>query len=144
MTGRDFVATAEHFAKGTTEGEFRSAVSRAYYGAFHEAIALLNSCGVWLPKTEQVHIKLEYCLRGCGDPNASSAGREIELLRAKRKAADYDLTDKRFLVVQAVDAEIKRAQRILETIEQLQSKRPSDFRSKIRAHAKSLGLTVSD
>ena len=37
MTGRDFVACAEQFAKGSSEAELRSAVSRAYYGAFHEA-----------------------------------------------------------------------------------------------------------
>ena len=31
MTGRDFVACAEEFAKGRSEAELRSAVSRAYY-----------------------------------------------------------------------------------------------------------------
>jgi hypothetical protein len=31
MTGRDFVACAEKFAKGSSEAELRSAVSRAYY-----------------------------------------------------------------------------------------------------------------
>ena len=57
MTGRDFVACAEQFARGPTEAVLRSTVSRAYYGAFHEALALLHACGVWLPKTEQVHVK---------------------------------------------------------------------------------------
>jgi hypothetical protein len=52
MTGRDFVACADKFAKGTSEAELRSTVSRAYCGAFHEALSLLRACGVWLPKTE--------------------------------------------------------------------------------------------
>jgi len=144
VTGRDFLVTAEHFAKGPTEGALRSAVSRAYYGAFHEAIALLDICGVRLPTTEQVHVKLEYCFRDCGDPNAAMAGRELELLRAKRKAADYDLSDKRFLAAGAVDAEIKRAQRIINAIDQFRSGGPNDFSDKVRAHAKFLGLVVSD
>ena len=54
MTGRDFVACAEQFAQGSSEAMFRSAVSRAYYGAFHEAVSLLHDCGVWLPKPVQV------------------------------------------------------------------------------------------
>ena len=60
MTGREFVGCAEQFARGSSEPMLRSAVIRAYYGAFHEALALLNACGVWLPRTEQVHVKLGY------------------------------------------------------------------------------------
>ena len=89
MTGRDFVACAEHFARGSTEAELRSAVSRAYYGAFHEALALLHACGVWLPKTEQVHVKVGYCLRDCGDQDAAKAARELELLRSPRKEESF-------------------------------------------------------
>jgi uncharacterized protein (UPF0332 family) len=37
MTGRDFIACAERLAQNSAEAELRSAVSRAYYGAFHEA-----------------------------------------------------------------------------------------------------------
>jgi hypothetical protein len=76
MTGCDFVTCAEQFAGGPTEAIQRSAVSRAYYGAFHEALALLHACGVWLPKTEQVHMKVGYCLRDCGDQDAAKAARE--------------------------------------------------------------------
>ncbi len=45
MTGRDFIDCAEEFAEGRTKAALRSAVSRAYYGAFHEALALLGACG---------------------------------------------------------------------------------------------------
>ena len=87
MTGRDFVACAEQFAEGLTEAVLRSAVSRAYYGAFHEALALLHACGVWLPKTEQVHVKVGYCLRDCGDPDTAKAGQQLDILRSKRKVS---------------------------------------------------------
>lgn len=51
MTGRDFIDCAD----------LRSAASRAYYGAFHSARELLESVGIRLPKTEQMHLKVAYC-----------------------------------------------------------------------------------
>ncbi len=144
MTGRDFVACAEQFAQGPTEAELRSAVSRAYYGAFHEALVLLKTCGIWLPKTEQIHMKVGYCLQDCGDPDAAEAGRELELLKSKRKVADYDLDDDRFTASRAVRLEIARARRILETVDRCRTQAAADFRTKIRAHAKLLGLTISE
>jgi len=144
MTGRDFVACAEKFAKGSSEAELRSAVSRAYYGAFHEALALLHACGVWLPKTEQVHVKVGYCLRDCGDPDTAMAGQQLDVLRSRRRIADYDLDDNRFAASSAVRREILRARQILETFDRCRTQPAADFRAKIRSHASLLGLTVSD
>jgi uncharacterized protein (UPF0332 family) len=144
MTGRDFVACAEQFARGSTEAELRSAVSRAYYGAFHEALALLHACGIWLPKTEQVHVKVGYCLQDCGDPDGAEAGRALELLKSKRKVADYELDDHRFSASRAVRIEVARARRTLETFDQCRTQPATEFRAKVRAHARLLGLTVSD
>jgi uncharacterized protein (UPF0332 family) len=144
MTGRDFVACAEQFAKGVTEAEHRSAVSRAYYGAFHEALALLHTCGVWLPKTKQVHVKVGYCLRDCGDPDTAKAGRQLDILRSKRKVADYDLDDRRFADSSDARREALRARQVLESFDQCRTKATADFRAKIRSHARLLGLTVSD
>ena len=144
MTGRDFIACAEQFVEGLTEAVLRSAVSRAYYGAFHEALALLHACGVWLPKTEQVHVKVGYCLRDCGDPDAAMAGQQLDVLRSRRRIADYDLDDNRFAASSAARREILRARQILETFDRCRTKPTADFRAKIRSHAKLLGLTVSD
>ena len=144
MTGREFVACAEKFAKGSSEAELRSAVSRAYYGAFHEALALLHACGIWLPKTEQVHVKVGYCLRDCGDPDTAKAGRQLDILRSKRKVADYDLDDNRFADSSDARREALRARQVLETLDQCRTKATADFRAKIRSHARLLGLAVSD
>jgi uncharacterized protein (UPF0332 family) len=123
---------------------FRSAVSRAYYGAFHEALALLHACGVWLPRTEQVHVKVGYCLLECGDPDAAKEGRQLDILRSKRKVADYDLDDNRFADSSDARREALRARQILETFDRCRTKASGDFRGKIRSHARLLGLTVSD
>jgi uncharacterized protein (UPF0332 family) len=144
MTGRGFVACAERLSQSPDEADLRSAVSRAYYGAFHLVRTLLSECGVQLPKTEQVHVKMEFCLRGCGDPIAAHAGQQLERLRARRKAADYDLDDPRYITAPAVQSEIRRALGILETIESHLSDSASGFRARVRAHAKVLGLTISD
>jgi uncharacterized protein (UPF0332 family) len=142
MTGRDFVACAERFAQSSMEAELRSAVSRAYYGAFHEARALLRNCGVGLPKTEQVHVKVAYCLQDCGEANAAQAGQQLELLRDQRKVADYDLDDGRFADRRSAKSEVTRARQILEALEHCRA--AGDFRAKVRGHAKLLGLSVSD
>ncbi len=87
---------------------------------------------------------MEFCLRGCGDPIAAEAGQQLERLRSKRKTADYDLDDTRYITVSAVQAEVVRARSILEKIENRLSGSKGDFRGKVRAHAKLIGLTVSD
>ena len=149
MIGRDFLAFALRCLQGfeeagPEEADRRSAVSRAYYGAFHEARALLRRCGISLPKTEQVHVKLGYCLRDCSDPNAAKAGRQLDTLRAQRKVADYDLDDRRFASIHAAQTEVARAHRIVETLDLCRSAPTDDFRAKIRSHARLLGLVVSD
>jgi uncharacterized protein (UPF0332 family) len=143
MTGRDFVVCAEHLTQGSAEADLRSAVSRAYYGAFHEARALLNESGVRLPKTEQVHVKIGFCLQDCGDPNAGHAGQQLELLRLERRRADYDLEDDRFHDRLKTRSEVARANHILKILETCRTA-ADEFKPKVRAHAKLLGLTVSD
>jgi uncharacterized protein (UPF0332 family) len=144
MTGRDFFACAERLSQSSSEADLRSAVSRAYYGAFHHARELLRKFGVILPKTEQVHIKVGYCLLDCGDQDAATAGQQLEELRSQRKTADYDLDSARFTTRGAVSLEIARARRILETLDKCSSKTATAVRDKIRAHAKLIGLSVTD
>ena len=54
MNGRDFLAVARALAAGTTEAEHRSAVSRAYYAAFHAVSAALLSRGETYSRHGQV------------------------------------------------------------------------------------------
>ena len=143
MTGRDFVVCAERFAQSSVEAELRSAVSRAYYGAFHEARTLLRDSGVMLPRTEQVHTKVVYCLQDCGEANAAEAGQQLEVLKTQRKIADYELVDGRFIDRRRAQSEVKRARWILEALENCRTS-AAEFRAKVRAQASLLGLTVFD
>lgn len=62
MTGRKFLDLASQFAASDAEEWRRTAVSRAYYGAYHLALELVRSCGIVVPKHD-VHVKLQWCLQ---------------------------------------------------------------------------------
>ena len=55
MSPRDFLALAEKLIEDDTEGHWRSAVSRAYYAAFHVARSLLERLGFVVPKADPAH-----------------------------------------------------------------------------------------
>jgi uncharacterized protein (UPF0332 family) len=91
MTGRAFLAVAHALAAGPTEAEWRSAVSRAYYAAFHTAREFLTRLRFRVPAGEQAHAYLWLRLSNTGDPVSDSIGRLLRDLRGRRNYADYDL-----------------------------------------------------
>jgi uncharacterized protein (UPF0332 family) len=91
VIGRDFLAVANTLAAGPTEAEWRSAVSRAYYAAFHTARELLTRLRFRVPGGEQAHAYLWLRLSNTGDPTADAVGRLLRDLRGRRNNADYDL-----------------------------------------------------
>ena len=92
MTGREFLQLADELAAGTTEAEWRSAVSRAYYAAFHVARDLLTACRFTAPRGDQAHAYLWLRLSNSVDPDLENAGSDLQTLRRNRNRADYDLT----------------------------------------------------
>jgi uncharacterized protein (UPF0332 family) len=117
MGPRAFLDVADELAAGPTEGHWRSAVSRAYYAAFHTACVLLRQCGFSVPQEDQAHVYLWMRLSNGGHPDVSQAGRNLRHLRNRRNQADYDLAlplDQR----QAVDL-VQVAADILDLLEQV-------------------------
>jgi uncharacterized protein (UPF0332 family) len=76
---------------GDKEAEWCSAVSRAYYAAFHTARLLLRQCGFDVPFGDQAHGYLWLRLANSGHPDVVEAGKNLNHLRQKRNWADYDL-----------------------------------------------------
>ena len=99
MDGRDFLKVADTLLAGNTEAEWRSAVSRAYYAAFHVARELLGQCGFQVPQGERAHAYLWLRLSNAGDPRVQNAGARLQIRRRERNQADYDMNRK---IVQAV------------------------------------------
>jgi uncharacterized protein (UPF0332 family) len=92
MNARDFLTLAQDLTGQSTEAAWRTAVSRAYYAAFHVARDLLEGLGFTVPHADPAHGYLWLRLANCGDPNVQQAGNRLNRLRGERNTADYDLT----------------------------------------------------
>lgn len=91
MNPREFLDVAGDWVVGEREAEWRSAVSRAYYAAFHVARGLLRDCLFIVPLAEQAHGYLWLRLANSGHPDVQQAGNDLRYLREQRNRADYDL-----------------------------------------------------
>ena len=109
MKGRDFVACPSGCRKAPKKLICKAPSVEVTMGRFMKIGAALRKFGIRLPKTEQVHVKMEYCLRNCGDSTAEHIGFELERLRARRKAADYELDDSGIAASSKVETEIASA-----------------------------------
>jgi uncharacterized protein (UPF0332 family) len=90
MNFRDFLKVAIALAAGTTEAEWRSAVSRAYYAAFHVGRLLLHDLGFTVPRADLAHAYVWLRLSNCGNAGVIQAGRNLSHLRSQRNRADYE------------------------------------------------------
>ena len=86
---RDLLTLARRLANGTAETEWRTAVGRAYFAAFHVARQLLEDLGFNVPPDESAHRYLSLRLSNCGNPQVMQAGSDLERLRRERNFADY-------------------------------------------------------
>jgi uncharacterized protein (UPF0332 family) len=91
MTGREFLTVAQQLAGTSTEAQWRSAISRAYYAAFHVARELLEDLRFVVPRADRAHTYLSRRLANCGHTQAQQAGTNLNALRGDRNQADYDL-----------------------------------------------------
>jgi len=90
MNWRDFLSLAARSAAAATEADWRTAVSRAYYAAFHVARQLMADLNFTVPRADRAHQYLAFRLSNCGESVVASAGRDLETLRRLRNRADYD------------------------------------------------------
>jgi uncharacterized protein (UPF0332 family) len=93
MDGSDFLDYAGKVAAMRSVGPagYRSAVSRAYYGAFHLSCLFLEQYNFRCPKTENAHVWVQKHFLNCTLPLAAETGRLLADLHQSRKDADYDL-----------------------------------------------------
>src|SRR5260370_30403184 len=91
MNGRDFLILADSLLISGSEAARRSAVSRAYYAAFHVARELLSDLGFTVPRGDQAHGYLWLRLSNCSDQHVELACREVNQLRRDRNSSVYDI-----------------------------------------------------
>jgi hypothetical protein len=117
MDPRDFLHVADELATGATQAEWRSAVSRAYYGAFHVARLLFRQCSFVVPQGDQARAYLWLRLANAGHPDVQQAGADLNYLRRIRNWADYDL-DRPFPQALAL-AQVPAAVALIRLLDQL-------------------------
>lgn len=143
MKADEFLAVARDLQKGTREADWRSAVSRAYYAAFHSSLALTISCGVRFGKTSAAHDKVAMCLQHSQNLEVDAAGAKLSSLRAKRNDADYDLQNLEFRSQNSASTQIMIAVEIINAVNGKHA--DQELVRSIRTYAKDvLGLIVID
>ena len=68
MSPREFLSLADRLLGETTEADWRTAISRAYYAAFHESRELLASWGFVIRQADQAHTGVSRRLTCSGSP----------------------------------------------------------------------------
>lgn len=95
MDGSQFLTCAKDLATGTRPDQIRSAISRAYYAAFHVARSWINGYGIKFRVSEYgkegPHKLVVDCLRTCPNRAVKKLGQQLLDLRTTRNTADYDL-----------------------------------------------------
>ncbi len=90
MNFRDYLPLAVQLANGSTEAEWRSAVSRAYYAAFHVGCELLRALRFVVPRADRAHAYLWLRLANSTHAGVNHAGLSLKHLRGERNRADYE------------------------------------------------------
>jgi uncharacterized protein (UPF0332 family) len=114
MIGDEFISLAGKLCVnphvGDAEARYRTAVSRAYYGAFHLAVDFLeNELGESVARNYLAHQFVYRGLFGCGDDDARHAARLLNDLRAMRNDADYDSDEARFRIQATAEESVVNA-----------------------------------
>ncbi len=117
IRGEDFLKVAERSAIGATESDWRTAVSRAYYAAFHEARDFLAALGFQTPRADLAHAFLWRRLQNGGHARLALAGSRLNQLRGERNQADYDIN--RDLVHDDAAAAVKSSAMIIQLLHDL-------------------------
>jgi uncharacterized protein (UPF0332 family) len=143
MNGREFLPCAVRLFAGTSAADLRSAVSRAYYAAFHAALDFFGGCGVMFSKNSaQAHTKMPDCLDNTRIPAVIDISTKLRSLRSDRNCADYQMSDAKFEKEENVRHRIEDAEEIIALIDALRPDHTT-IRKALRPQARLMGLNVT-
>jgi len=116
MDPLDFHKVADNLVKQAGAAEFRSAISRAYYGIFLFCCKKINEMGFNLPRDASAHVQLTQYLNNCDDFKLQSVASQLKDLRSIRNLADYDLNSKKVEKFENVKANVQQAKKMAQTV----------------------------
>ena len=118
MNGAEYIDFAAKIAATYSHAaSCRSAISRAYYGAFHLAKSLLDQLGSGPPRNANAHVFVQHRLANCGHVHAIEAGQLLGDLHTDRLTADYNLRKREVETISYARAAVVAARRIQNLIE---------------------------
>lgn len=152
MNSADFISLAIKLSNSQQEVELRTAVSRAYYGAFHSVRELIENCRIAFPPKElfgaDIHRKVRFCLANSGSVELLLIAGKLDIMRQERNLADYDLGTERFSFANGKNVRtcVQRAIQIVDALQRSQADATfSQIRETLRAYARDvLRLPVQD
>ena len=150
MDPADFLSVAIKLSASQREADLRTAVGRAYYGAFHFVRQFLHDCGVQPSRKDhygaEIHKKVRFCLDAAGSSYAALASENLATLRDHRNDADYDLESTDFRNAAYVKTMVRAAAEIVDSLQRCRAEPTfSETRDEIRTYARDvLRLTVTD
>jgi uncharacterized protein (UPF0332 family) len=118
-----FLNVAKTLAKAPDEASQRSAISRAYYAAFHTAKRYLTHAktDLHIPRHGDAHDFVWVALQE-GSCQEMSAGAHGFRLKKQRKIADYDFDSRPLRLPQGAQRAVETAEFIIRSLGQLASK----------------------
>jgi uncharacterized protein (UPF0332 family) len=119
MNAQDFIALAGKLAatRVADEASYRTAVSRAYYGAFHAARSLLVELGFEPVGNVNVHGFVRHYLNGSGHPDACLVASALRRLQSARYRADYSLDDRHVGSQRMAIVSVERAHEVVSALD---------------------------
>ena len=113
--GKSFLTLAQQLATHQLDkAALRSAVSRAYYGAFNYGRHLLRCFGfTHIANNVRNHGEVWHYFENCGNADVENAGRKLANLGSDRVKADYQLDNQKFEKIQNVQCSLMNAQNII-------------------------------
>jgi uncharacterized protein (UPF0332 family) len=141
MNGRDFYPLAVQLAGGSTEAAWRTAVSRAYYAAFHVARDLFEGLGFRVPHADLAHKYLVYRLSNCGDSPVQGAGALLDALRGYRNQADYEMAVA--LAQPFALQQVRKADQIIQILDAIQEPRRTQITDAMKIYERDVLKNVT-
>jgi uncharacterized protein (UPF0332 family) len=112
MDPEAFATVAAAIAKGGTPAHSRTAVGRAYYSVFNNALVLLHP-EVRFAKVKDKHSRLIQYLGNCSDILMQRVSSQLSELKDKRNQADYEMaSDDAVENQQTVELHVETARRL--------------------------------
>ncbi len=121
MNPREFQKLAQILVLQSTPAEIRSAISRAYYAAFHVGAETLGEWGFSISRGPSGHGDVRDHLGNSGDGEIQRVASQLNDVHNARINADYRLQDRRAEDRTAAKLKVDAAKRIIAAIDACRS-----------------------